>query len=70
MYPRHFGVTFREQADFDALYQLCQQRDVPFLATSVFVSRVVLRFIRRFVVCDPSSNLLEFKYYFDHRMMY
>jgi extradiol dioxygenase family protein len=70
MYPRHFGVTFREQADFDALYQLCQQRGVP------FYSDVSLRFEGRvevhqtFVICDPSSNLLEFKYYFDHRMMY
>jgi extradiol dioxygenase family protein len=70
MYPRHFGVTFREQADFDAFYQLCQQRGVP------FYSDVSLRFEGRvevhqtFVICDPSSNLMEFKYYFDHRMMY
>jgi extradiol dioxygenase family protein len=70
MYPRHFGVTFREQADFDAFYQLCQQRGVP------FYSDVSLRFEGRvevhqtFVICDPSSNLLEFKFYFDHRMMY
>ena len=70
MYPRHFGVTFREQRDFDAVYQLCQQRDVP------IYSPVSLRFEGKvevhqtFVLCDPSSNLLEFKYYFDHRMMY
>ncbi len=70
MYPRHFGVTFREQSDFDGLYQLCQQRDVPFFAD------VSLRFDGRvevhqtFVVCDPSSNLLEFKHYADPRMMY
>src|ERR1700694_355610 len=38
MYPRHFGVTFREQSDFDALYQLCKQRDVP------LYSDVALRF--------------------------
>jgi extradiol dioxygenase family protein len=70
MYPRHFGVTFREQSDFDAFYHLCQERDVP------FYSDVALRFEGRvevhqtFVICDPSSNLLEFKHYFDHRMMY
>jgi extradiol dioxygenase family protein len=70
MYPRHFGVTFREQRDFDAVYELCQQRDVP------IYSPVSLRFEGKvevhqtFVLCDPSSNLLEFKYYFDHRMMY
>lgn len=70
MYPRHFGVTFREQNDFDELYQLCQQRGVPLFA------EVSLRFEGRvevhqtFVACDPSDNLLEFKHYSDHRMMY
>jgi extradiol dioxygenase family protein len=70
MYPRHFGVTFREQRDFDELYQLCRQRDVPLFA------EVSLRFEGRvevhqtFVACDPSDNLLEFKHYSDHRMMY
>lgn len=70
MYPRHFGVTFREQQDFDALYQLCRQRDV------ALYSDVRLRFEGKievhqtFVACDPSSNLIEFKHYVDHRMMY
>ena len=70
MYPRHFGVTFREQRDFDELYQLCQQRNVPLFA------EVSLRFEGRvevhqtFVARDPSDNLLEFKHYSDHRMMY
>jgi uncharacterized protein len=70
MYPRHFGVTFREKDDFDAFYLLCQQREVP------IYSDVKLRFEGKievhstFVLCDPSSNLLEFKYYVDHRMMY
>ena len=70
MYPRHFGVTFREQVDFDSLYQLCRQRDVP------LYSDVSLRFEGKvevhqtFVACDPSSNLIEFKHYVDHRMMY
>jgi extradiol dioxygenase family protein len=70
MYPRHFGVTFREQSDFDALYQLCQQRKIPLF------SDVSLRFEGRvevhqtFVACDPSDNLIEFKHYVDPRMMY
>ena len=70
MYPRHFGVTFREQRDFDQLYQLCQQRDVPFFAdvSLRFEGRVEVH--QTFVVCDPSSNLLEFKHYADSRMMY
>ncbi|MHB8378484.1 MAG: VOC family protein [Acidimicrobiales bacterium] len=70
LYPRHFGVTFREQSDFDGLYQLCKQRDV------ALYSDVTLRFEGKvevhqtFVACDPASNLIEFKHYFDHRMMY
>ena len=70
MYPRHFGVTFREQRDFDQLYQLCQQRDVAFFAdvSLRFEGRVEVH--QTFVVCDPSSNLLEFKHYADSRMMY
>jgi extradiol dioxygenase family protein len=70
MYPHHFGVTFREQSDFDALYQLCRQRNVP------LYSDVALRFEGKvevhqtFVACDPSSNLIEFKHFVDHRMMY
>ncbi len=70
MYPRHFGVTFREQADFDALYHLCQQRQVPFFAdvSQRFEGRIEVH--QTFVVCDPSSNLLEFKHYADPRMMY
>jgi extradiol dioxygenase family protein len=70
MYPRHFGVTFRKKGDFESLHKLCQQRNVP------FYSEVSLRFEGRievhstFVVCDPASNLLEFKHYVDPRMMY
>ncbi len=70
MYPRHFGVTFRAGEDFDALYALCQQRGVPFYAdvSRRFEGRVEVH--RTFVVCDPANNLLEFKHYDDHRMMY
>ncbi len=70
MYPRHFGVTFREEKDFDALYQLCEQREVPIFSPVSLRFEGKVEVHRTFVVCDPSSNLLEFKYYFDHRMMY
>lgn len=70
MYPRHFGVTFRERKDFDALYQLCQQREVPFFSDVSLRFEGKVEVHRTFVVCDPSSNLIEFKHYVDHRMMY
>jgi extradiol dioxygenase family protein len=70
MYPRHFGVTFRDVVDFDSLYDLCRQRDVAFFSDRAqrFEGRVEVH--QTFVLCDPSSNLLEFKHYADPRMMY
>jgi extradiol dioxygenase family protein len=70
MYPRHFGVTFRESQDFDALYQLCVQRKLPFYSDVSTRFDGLVEVHRTFVVCDPSSNLLEFKHYTDPRMMY
>jgi len=70
MYPRHFGVTFREQKDFGVLYQRCKERDVPFFSDVSLRFEGEVEVHRTFVVCDPSSNLIEFKHYADHRMMY
>ena len=30
LYPRHFGVTFRHRADFDAVLYCAELRDIPF----------------------------------------
>ncbi|HEV3268183.1 MAG TPA: VOC family protein [Acidimicrobiales bacterium] len=70
MYPRHFGVTFRERSDFDALYQLCKQRDVPLYSDVTLRFEGLVEVHQTFVACDPSSNLIEFKHYVDPRMMY
>ncbi len=70
MYPRHFGVTFRHQEEFERLLALAQQRHIPFF------QEVFTRFEGKaeehwtFFLVDPSNNLLEFKYYRDPRMMY
>ncbi len=34
LYPRHFGVTFRDAADFEALHALAVIRKIPFFPTS------------------------------------
>ncbi len=70
MYPRHFGVTFRERVDFEALYSLCHQRNVPFFAEVCERFQGLVEVHSAFVVHDPALNLLEFKHYADHRMMY
>lgn len=70
MYPRHFGVTFRERTAFDAVLRCAQSRSMRFFRScqSRFEGHVEEHLT--FVLCDPSGNLLEFKHYLDPRMMY
>ena len=70
MYPRHFGVTFYHERDFEAVLNLARERKLPFFAEPAerFADRVERH--RTFMLRDPSNNLIEFKYYFNPRMMY
>ncbi len=70
MYPRHFGITFRNRADFDSVLLCAETRDIPFFSPCQprFKDRVEEHLT--FVLQDPSGNLIEFKHYRDHRMMY
>jgi uncharacterized protein len=70
LYPRHFGVTFREAADFEALHELAVIRKIPFFADVSARFEAMAEEHRTFVLLDPSGNLLEFKHYRDPRMMY
>jgi extradiol dioxygenase family protein len=70
LYPRHFGVTFRDERDFDAVHELCLRRGVPFFSGESTRFADLVESHRTFVVRDPSDNLIEFKHYRDHRMMY
>ncbi len=63
IYPRHFGLIFTAQADWDALLERVQQRQLP------FYEQPKLRFSgqftehRTFFLQDPFYNLMEFKFY-------
>jgi extradiol dioxygenase family protein len=70
MYPRHFGVTFRRQSDFDAVLRCAQVRDLPFFSPCQPRFKDAVEEHRTFVLEDPSGNLIEFKHYNDARMMY
>jgi len=70
LYPRHFGVTFRDRDDFDRLLFLAVQRDVEFFATVGPRFKDTVEEHLTFVLRDPSDNLIEFKHYRDPRMMY
>jgi len=70
MYPRHFGLTFTNKADFDKIYELARLNNL-----NIF-KEIFPRFQGKqeehytFFLQDPSNNLLEFKYYLDSKMIY
>lgn len=70
LYPRHFGVTFRAAADFEALYACAVTRKISFYYDVSRRFEGLVEEHRTFVLVDPSGNLLEFKHYNDPRMMY
>jgi uncharacterized protein len=70
LYPRHFGVTFRDSAEFEALYSCAVIRKIPFFHDISTRFEAMAEEHRTFVLIDPSGNLLEFKHYRDPRMMY
>lgn len=70
LYPRHFGVTFQDGADFDRLLHLAQVRKLPFFREMITRFDGTAEVHRTFVLRDPSDNLVEFKHYSDPRMMY
>jgi extradiol dioxygenase family protein len=70
VYPRHFGVTFLEEHQFDHVLAKAMEHGLPFFCEP-FVRFKGLREVHRsFLLRDPSNNLLEFKYYHDPEMVY
>jgi uncharacterized protein len=70
LYPRHFGVTFRDAGDFENLHACAITRKIPFFSEMSVRFEGLHEEHRTFVLRDPAGNLLEFKSYRDHRMMY
>ena len=70
LYPRHFGVTFRNQVDFDNLLLCAETRSIEFFQKCQPRFEGQVEEHLTFVLRDPSGNLLEFKHYRDPRMMY
>lgn len=63
IYPRHFGLIFQEQSEFDAFIARLIAQQVPF----EFPVKIRFKDTRiehqSFFLKDPSNNLLEFKHY-------
>jgi extradiol dioxygenase family protein len=70
LYPRHFGITFRQRSDFDNVLYCAEVRQIPFFQPCTPRFKDTVEEHLTFVLRDPSGNLIEFKHYRDPRMMY
>jgi hypothetical protein len=63
IYPRHFGLIFTAESDWDALLERSQRKSLKFYQSPKerFVGLPLEH--RTFFLEDPFSNLLEFKFY-------
>ena len=63
IYPRHFGLVFTQEADWEDLLVKAQQRNLPFResAKNRFTNTPLEH--RTFFLEDPFHNLMEYKYY-------
>jgi extradiol dioxygenase family protein len=69
-YPRHFGVTFADEADFDRLLRVIELRKLAVLSGPETRFGGTAEEHRQIFLVDPSNNVLEFKWYLDPRLMY
>jgi extradiol dioxygenase family protein len=63
IYPRHFGLIFETEAEWEALLQRVQDHHLPFYQNPKrrFTGSILEH--RTFFLSDPFHNLLEFKFY-------
>jgi uncharacterized protein len=63
IYPRHFGLVFTQESDWEALHHRALEKKFPFQqAAKVRFADSPLEH-RTFFLVDPFHNLLEFKFY-------
>jgi len=70
LYPRHFGVTFAQIEDFQALCRLVELRKIPTFRPVESRFEGLAEEHLTLVLRDPSNNLIEFKQYVDSRLLY
>lgn len=65
IYPRHFGLIFTSESDWEALLERAQQKQLNFYQEAKRRFPGLPTEHRTFFLEDPFGNLLEFKYYCD-----
>ncbi|MFP4133480.1 MAG: VOC family protein [Halothece sp.] len=63
IYPRHFGIIFPTQEEWEALWRRATSKKLPFYQNAKHRFPGELTEHRTFFLQDPFYNLLEFKHY-------
>jgi uncharacterized protein len=63
IYPRHFGLIFTAEADWQALLERSQRQGLTFYQPPKYRFTGLPLEHRTFFLADPFQNLMEFKYY-------
>jgi hypothetical protein len=63
IYPRHFGLIFTSEADWEAMRERVEQRQLSFYEEPRLRFPGELTEHRTFFLQDPFYNLMEFKFY-------
>lgn len=63
IYPRHFGLVFAAEADWETLLERSQRHQLHFYQSPKHRFSGSPLEHRTFFLVDPAHNLLEFKYY-------
>jgi len=63
IYPRHFGLIFTTEADWENLLERSQRQELTFYQQPKYRFTGLPLEHRTFFLEDPFQNLMEFKYY-------
>jgi uncharacterized protein len=63
IYPRHFGLVFEAEADWEALLEKAESQSLKFYTSPKLRFEGLQLEHRTFFLEDPFANLLEFKFY-------
>ena len=70
IYPRHFGIVFTEESDWDHLVSVCEDKQVSFYQSPRLRFQDELTEHKTFFLQDPAYNILEFKFYRHHEAIF
>jgi extradiol dioxygenase family protein len=63
IYPRHFGLIFTDENDWETMFNRCQNNNLKFYQQAKLRFQGELTEHQTFFLQDPFNNFLEFKFY-------